>query len=145
LPFATEAARATGFLTAAFFAPCLPEVVFCAISLSLYPWLHSYNPLCHVACTAESAQPHVAADVVVVPISAITGSVGYLALPTCQALWFGCPKTTPSRSILRHPMRRGRIASLAIYEFQVCSRLHHLAHHNTNFTDFEAGTARFFR
>lgn len=30
------------------------------------------------------------------------------------------------------------------YVFQVCSRLHHHKHPNTNFTDFEAGVAVFF-
>jgi hypothetical protein len=28
--------------------------------------------------------------------------------------------------------------------FQICSRLDHQEHHNTNFTDFEAGDAGFF-
>jgi len=30
------------------------------------------------------------------------------------------------------------------YVFQICSRLHHHKHPNTNFTDFEAGVAAFF-
>jgi hypothetical protein len=50
---------------------------------------------------------------------------------------------TPTCAPHSHPMQMEYRLSCD-YVFQICSRLHHHQHPNTNFTDFEAGVAVFF-
>jgi hypothetical protein len=146
----TALRRSAGFLLAAFFAPFLVEVIFCAMSLSLYVRLRCATCTRRVVSAAEPAQTNTAADAHVAALVSVASQpmprrCGPAAKPM---VWLpkSCARTSTllpfaDRAAL---VRRCGIASLAICLFQICSRLHHQPHHNTIFTVLEAGAACFF-
>jgi len=99
--------------------------------------------------TAELAQTNAAADLPPSPSSLRPAVRPAKSLPGCLRYGLAAQKlhrdtdATPTCASHSHPMQM-EYRLTCDYVFQICSRLHHHKHPNTNFTDFEAGVAVFF-
>jgi hypothetical protein len=139
----------TGLPAVAFLDPFLFEVTFCAMSLSLYHRLQICNSHRNAVIPPswrKQTRPPTPTAVALVPAPC---SRPAKSLPGCLRYGLAAQKlhwdtdATPTCASHSHPVQM-EYRLTCDYVFQICSRLHHHKHPNTNFTDFEAGVAVFF-
>jgi hypothetical protein len=129
-------------LVVAFLAPLFFKVAFCAMSFSLYHWLHYCN-LTAILCSAFSRRAQTRPPTPSPPPSSCLSRPSP-PLTDCSAMvWL--PKAALAStfsSTSSFIQRRCEIRCDLVFE--ICSRLYHHTYPNTNFTDFEAGGRAFF-